>query len=98
MDLWTPDDVTNAEFKIKLVDFGADGIYSPASQGGDDTEHELVFNAASTPALGQGTWITFDLPLSDFTNLTTQGHMAQYILSANADLNTLFIDNVLFRK
>ncbi|MEL6824075.1 MAG: hypothetical protein AAFP70_20145, partial [Calditrichota bacterium] len=41
MDIWTPD-ATNppAVFKIKLVDFGADGMFG----GGDDSEHEVILD------------------------------------------------------
>ena len=91
MDIWTPDPTTSpAEFKVKLVDFGADGAY----QGGDDVEHELTFTDASTPALTTGSWVSIDVPLSDFTNLTTRGAIAQMIISG--DPNTVYVDNVLF--
>jgi hypothetical protein len=91
MDVWTPDPTAlPAVFKIKLVDFGADGVFG----GGDDVEHELTFDETTTPALASGTWMSFDLPLSDFTNLTTTEQLAQLIISA--DPNTVFIDNVLF--
>ena len=51
MDIWTPDPTAlPAVFKIKLVDFGANGIFG----GGDDVEHELTFNANSTPPLATG--------------------------------------------
>ncbi len=51
MDIWTPDaTAAPAVFKIKLVDFGADGAFD----GGDDTEPELTFDATTTPALATG--------------------------------------------
>lgn len=91
IDIWTPDPTASpAVFKIKLVDFGADGAWS----GGDDVEHELVFDAASTPALQTGTWVSFDIPLSNFTGLTTKAHLAQLIISG--DPNTVYVDNVYF--
>jgi len=94
MDIWTPDDTADPTiFKIKLVDFGANGSFD----GGDDTEHELIFNATSTPALETGTWITFDIPLTEFENLTTQAHMAQLIISGDG-VNTVYVDNILFHK
>jgi hypothetical protein len=93
MDIWTPDPTAlPAVFRIKLVDFGADGAFG----GGDDTEHELTFNANSTPALQTGNWIRFDIPLTNFTGLTTKGHLAQLIISG--DPNTVYIDNILFHK
>lgn len=94
MDIWTPDPTAApAVFKIKLVDFGADGVW-----GGDDVEHELVFSDASTPALVTGSWVSFDIPLSDFTNLVTTGHMAQLIINADPGPNSVWMDNIYFHK
>ncbi len=93
MDIWTPDATDGGEaFKVKLVDFGADGAWS----GGDDVEHEVTLTASTTPAIGTGRWFTLEMPLSDFTGLTTRGAMAQLIISG--DPNTVFVDNVLFYK
>lgn len=90
MDIWTPDPTAlPAVFKIKLVDFGADGVW-----GGDDVEHELTFDANTTPALVSESWISFDIPFSNFINLTTRGHLAQMIISG--DPNTVYVDNVYF--
>lgn len=85
IDVWSEDITT---FKIKLVDFGADGAYD----GGDDVEHELTYES---PA--QGEWVSYDIPLSDFTGLTTTGHIAQYIMvGAPSGANSIYIDNVYF--
>ena len=93
MDIWTHDPTAPpAEFKIKLVDFGANGVWG----GGDDVEHELTFTASTTPALVSDSWITFDIPLSSFTGLTTRAHLAQLIISGTP--NTVYVDNVLFRN
>jgi hypothetical protein len=94
MDVWTPDPTASpAIFKIKLVDFGANGIFA----GGDDVEHELTFNASSTPALVTGSWITFDIPLSNFTGLVTKGHLAQLIFVGDP-IKKVYVDNILFHK
>lgn len=93
IDIWTPDaTAAPAVFKIKLVDFGADGGFA----GGDDVEHELTLTAASTPALRTGQWTRLDIPLSAFTGLTTRAHLAQLILVS--DPNTVYVDNVLLHK
>ena len=87
LDIWTPD---AAQFRVKIVDFGPDGAFD----GGDDTEHELAFE---NPA--QGEWISLDLPLSDFVDLTTKEHIAQLIFAAGpAGVPTIFIDNVYFHN
>ncbi|MDZ4121960.1 MAG: cadherin-like beta sandwich domain-containing protein, partial [Candidatus Cloacimonadaceae bacterium] len=83
LDIWTPD---ANNFRFKLVDWGTDGAWG----GGDDSEHELLYAA---PATGQ--WISYDIPLSSFTNLNITGNMAQYILSKDP-LGTLYIDNFYF--
>ena len=87
LSLWTPNATI---FRVKLVDFGADNAFG----GGDDKEHELVFEA---PA--QNNWINYHLALADFTNLTTKSNISQIIFSATpAGSATAFIDNVFFSK
>jgi hypothetical protein len=88
INVWTPNATT---FRIKLVDFGANGAWEPPGPGSDNVEHELVL----TPALSG--WNTYTIPLSSFTGLTTRAHMAQYILSAlPSGLADVYIDNVFF--
>lgn len=85
IDVWSSD-FTN--FSIKLVDFGADGAFG----GGDDVEHQVNF---SSPA--KSGWVSYDIPLSDFTNLATRAHIAQYILVAEpSSAATVFVDNIYF--
>lgn len=82
IDVWTPN--TNV-FKVKLVDFGANGSYG----GGDDKEHEYTFSA---PTLSS--WTGYDIPMSAFTGLTTKAHLAQMIVVSNN--STVYFDNVYF--
>lgn len=85
VDIWT---ANATEFKIKLVDFGANGVYD----GGDDVEHEIVI---SNPT--QEAWFPIDIPLSDFTGLTTKANIAQVIFVASpSGQSTIFVDNVYF--
>ena len=98
-DIWTPDPTASpAEFRFKLVDFGPNGVYGDGSGNapGDDTEHEITLNAASSPPLATGSWVSYDVPLSDFTNLTTQAAIAQVIISG--DPNTVYFDNLYFHR
>jgi beta-glucanase (GH16 family) len=88
MDIWTPD---ASSFKIKLVDFGPNGIYNG---GGDDREHELTYNTTTNPAIANGQWISLDIPLSNFSTLTTRTSLAQLLISTHS--NTVFVDNVYF--
>jgi hypothetical protein len=87
LDVWMPQGVY---FRVKLVDFGANGVYG----GGDDQQQELTFNAGSTPPVAIGTWSGLDIPLSNFTALTSRAHLAQLIISS--DSKTVYVDNVYF--
>jgi hypothetical protein len=90
MDIWTPDPTEDpAFFKILLVDFGADGNFG----GGDDTSHELEFKA---PTLTTDSWVSLDIPLTDFAGLTNRTQIAQLVLSASEQINTVFVDNVYY--
>ena len=95
MDIWTPDPTDEpAAFKVKLVDFGTDGVWGGA--GSDDVEHEIAFTRASEPSLVSRGWISLDIPLADFTGLATRAHLAQLIISG--DPNTVFVDNIYLRR
>ncbi len=86
LDAWTPNMTT---FRIKLVDYGANGVYA----GGDDKEAELSF----TPTLNG--WNSYEIPLADFTALTNKSHIAQLVLSGSpVGTGTVFIDNVYFHN
>jgi len=94
MDLWTPEPTdASSSFDIKLVDFGADGMWDGNSGGSDDVEHEITLGES---VLDTGSWISIEVPLSDFVGLTTRGHLAQLIISG--DPSTVFIDNIYFHK
>lgn len=84
-DIWSSD---LTEFKVKLVDFGANGVFG----GGDDKEHEITI---SNPAKEK--WVSLDIPLSNFTGLTTRSHIAQLIfVGAPSGNTTVYVDNVFF--
>ncbi len=87
IDVWSPDFTA---FSIKLVDFGPNGAFG----GGDDKEHQVNY-----PMPAKGQWISYDIPLTDFTGLTTRAHMAQFILVGQATAaNTIFVDNLYFHN
>lgn len=87
LDVWS---ANFSSFSIKLVDFGADGAFG----GGDDVEHQLDFANPNT-----GSWISYDIPLTDFTGLTTKSNMAQYILVAQpSGAAKVYIDNMYFHN
>lgn len=87
MDVWSPNFTL---FRIKLVDFGADGMFD----GGDDSEHEMTFEGIS-----QEMWWSFQLPLTDFTGLNSTSHIAQIIISAQpVGGAVVYMDNVYFSQ
>jgi hypothetical protein len=89
IDAWTANAATN--FRVKLVDFGANGIYNAPGTGGDDTEHELEFTLAG------GAWQALDIPLGNFTGLAARGHIGQFIISSTTSPSpTIWLDNIYF--
>ena len=82
--VWT---ATGTSFKVKLVDFGANGAYA----GGDDVEHQVTLAAPT-----QNAWTYYSIPLSSFTGLTTKAHLGQIILVGS--VADYFIDDIYFSK
>jgi uncharacterized protein YjdB len=89
MDIWTADSTV---FRVKLVDFGADNAFG----GGDDTEHELTFDGASTPPLATGQWMQLELPMTDFVNLANAANISQIVIVGST--STVYVDNVYFHN
>ena len=83
IDVWSAD---SSSFKLKIVDFGADGV----SGGGDDVEDikEIAISANTQ-------WVGIDIPLSDYPALTTKGAISQFVIEGTSD-GTIFIDNLYF--
>ncbi len=92
VDVWSPDATV---FKIKLVDFGTDLAYQGTGTAAD-SQHELTFTPATSPAVLTRQWISFDIPLASFSGLTSRAHLAQLVLSSSTA--TVFIDNVYFHR
>ena len=70
------------DFGLKLVDFGPSG----------NSEHQVDFASPN-----QGEWISYDIPLSDFTGLTNTTNIAQYIFVGRPiGASTIFLDNIYF--
>lgn len=87
LDIWTPNPTAGKSFKVKLVDFGADGVYG----GGDDSDAEVTI---SNPTLISENWISLKIPMTSFAGLTSKVHLAQLVLSG--DLPDVYVDNVYF--
>lgn len=92
MDVWMP---TSTQFRIKLVDFGANGVYQGPTN--DDSEGGVT-KAGLTPQA----WQSLEFALSDFTPTPTTGlqaraHLAQLIIEQPSG-TTVYVDNVYFYK
>jgi hypothetical protein len=86
VDVWT---ANLTSFGVKLVDVGADANFG----GGDDSEFQLNFK----PALEE--WVSYDIPLADFTGLKSMEHLAQYIFVGQpTGKGTVYMDNIYFHN
>jgi hypothetical protein len=90
LDVWKEN--PDSSFKIKLVDFGANGVWE--SDNSDNVEAELSFNNAGNPSMDGNKWVGLDISLSDFTGLTSRGHLAQLIISGAGTGDTVWLDNI----
>ena len=91
VDLYFPNAIAlGTQFKVKLVDFGADGAYD----GGDDTNHMLTF---SSPTINTQNWISLDIPLANFTGLASRAHLGQLIFEGT-NITNFYADNIYFRR
>jgi len=87
IDVWTPNATS---LSVKLVDFGPDGAF----EGGDDTEHQIDY---ADPMQGQ--WVSYDIPLTDFVDLTNRTNIAQYILVGQPTGGSkMYVDNIYFHQ
>lgn len=84
-DYWTPNGTT---LKLKLVDYGADGVWEQAT----NIEKIVTVTEAATAE----TWTNIVLPLSDFDTLTADGKLGQLIFDGGAGTETFYIDNIYF--
>lgn len=90
VDIFIPGTIASgANFKIQLVDFGADGSFG----GNDNTSSNIL--AYSSPTLVSQNWISLDIPLSNFTGLTNKNHLAQIIFSGT-NIANFYADNIFF--
>jgi hypothetical protein len=93
IDVWTP---ITAELRIKLVDFGGNHTYDGPGVA-DDKEHEITYDMVTG-----GSWVSYDIPFSNFTGLTTRGNLAQLILKSTSSVAralappVFYVDNIYF--
>ena len=82
LTVWRTD--ATADLKVKLVDFGADGLYSTGI-----VEHEYVFAAGSVDAVAADGWQTLAIPMSAMSGLTTSANIAQVVRRATCMVSSM---------
>ncbi len=83
-----PNPIDGGDFlKIELEDYGADGTFG----NGDDSAHTLTF---TSPTLVSGSWVSLDIPLSDFSGLTSTANLGQILLISDATITEILVDNI----
>jgi uncharacterized protein YjdB len=88
VDVWTPN---ATQFGVKLVN---------DVNGGTQAESTVSFNLTTTPAITTGTWISLDIPLTQFTGMgfNKLGQVLWIDNVGGPEGATFFIDNVYFWK
>jgi hypothetical protein len=74
---------------VELGDFGPDATFG----GGDDSSARLTFASGS---LVSGQWLSLDIPLSDFSTLSSRNNLAQIFFISDGTISTLLVDNMYF--
>lgn len=90
MDFWTAsDDLTGKVFNSKFSQWGG--------TGGEVSAFELPINTGTSPAIVSGSWVSIDVPISDWTNAPqTRDDIAQFLITSNLD--TVYVDNIYLYK
>lgn len=87
-----------ADLKVKLVDFGTDGIVG----GSDNSEHEIVFSQTNGNAIASGHWVPIEIKMTDMTGLSNQSVIGQIVVSSHqtgtttGSNETIYLDDVFF--
>ncbi len=89
LDLYFPNALpAGAVFRVRLVDFGPDGVFG----GGNDVGFTIPFTA---PVLEAQNWVTLNIPLADFAGLTSRAHLGQLIFEGT-NITNFYADNIYF--
>ncbi len=86
------ENIVNGDFiRIQLGDFGPDSAFG----GGNDSSGSFTL---SRNDIDDGGWLSFDLPLSSFTGLTSRQNLAQIFFISDATVSDILVDNMYFYK
>ena len=91
VDIYFPNTIpAGANFKIKLTDFGADGVYG----GGNDTSYTKTL---TSPILVSKNWVSIEIPFSTMTGLSSRSHLAQIVFEGT-NISNFYADNIYFHN
>lgn len=94
IDVWIqePNPIDSGDYLIvELIDYGSDAAFG----GGDDSNHQLTF---TSPQLVSGEWVSLDIPLADFTGVTSTANLGQILFISDATISEILVDNMYFYK
>ena len=89
VDVYLPNALAaGANFKVNVVDFGANGAYG----GGDDSNHVTTISA---PTLQGQNWVSLNIPFTAMTGLTSRTKLGQIIFEGT-NVPAFYADNIYF--
>lgn len=92
VDIQISENIDPGDFiSIELGDFGGDNVFG----GGDDSSSRITISDSELVARQ---WISLDIPLSDFTSLTSRSHLAQIFFISDGTISTILVDNMYFYR
>ncbi|QNK77366.1 hypothetical protein H7F37_14875 [Winogradskyella sp. PAMC22761] len=74
---------------VKLQDIGVDDDFG----GENDTAGEITL---TNTTLSDGNWVSIDVPISEFTGLTSRANLAQVVFVSDATITDIYVDNIYF--
>ena len=89
-DAWFPNALDmSSTFLLKVVDIAASGA----------TEAQINVNVSSDPAIAQGQWLSFDIPVSELESNGLGGKMnIQQVVIDLMNSGEVYLDNIYFYK
>lgn len=102
MDIYLEETLQPGDFiRIILQDLGSNNVFG----GGDDRAGSITLTSTSPTPLVNGNWISVDVPLANFTGLSSKSNLAQIVFvtdgtnpSAIGSIKNIFVDNIYFRR
>lgn len=89
MDFYTDNaDLVGKVFNSKISQWGGGA--------GEVSAAELNINTGTTPAIVTGSWVSIDVPMTQWVNNPTRNDIAQFLITSN--LGTVYVDNIYFYK